>query len=76
LRDPRYVASADELEHPRHELLVDALGEVRTRARRYLQEPGDTAWHELVRALARCFGDSPSYELMRAVEIHSRTAPR
>jgi hypothetical protein len=74
MHEPYDVVSADELERVRAELLVEAIDDVHRRARRYVQEPGENAWHELVRALTRTYGDSATYELLRAVEIHSRTS--
>ena len=67
------VVSADQLDRARAALLIEALAEVRTRARRYIQEPKEGAWHDFVLALARAHGDA-TYELLRAVEIHSRTS--
>jgi hypothetical protein len=46
------------------------------RARRYVQEPGDAAGIELVDALRRAYGDEETYDLLRAVEIHSRISRR
>ena len=60
----------------RAELMAEAIAEVRVRARRYLQEPADDAWHDLVEALARTHGDSDAYDLLRAVEIHTRASKR
>ncbi|MBA2632167.1 MAG: hypothetical protein H0U86_04080 [Chloroflexi bacterium] len=72
--EPDYLVSADQLEKARAALLVEAMTAIHTRARRYLQEPGEGAWHDLVRALARAHGDSATYELLRAVEVHSRVS--
>ncbi len=58
------------------EWLLEAISEVRARARRYVQEPEDGAWYALVSALARAYGDSETYDLLRAVEIHSRVVRR
>jgi hypothetical protein len=55
-------------------LRTEALAEIGIRARRYVQEPGDAAWYDLIDALRRTHGDSEAYELLRAVEIHSRTS--
>ena len=66
------VESADELTGARAALLVETLAAIHTRAQRYLQEPEEGAWHDLVHALARAHGDGAAYELLRAVEIHSR----
>jgi hypothetical protein len=46
------------------------------RARRYVQEPGDATGIELVDALRRAYGDEETYDLLRAVEIHSRISRR
>ena len=54
------------------ELLAEAVANVGAQARRYVREPADCAWHDLVTALARTHGDSPAYDLLRAVEIHAR----
>ena len=64
------VTSADETARAR--LLLETLAAIHTRARRYLQEPEEAAWHDFVDALARAHGDSATYEVLRAVEIHSR----
>lgn len=74
MHEPYYVVSADQLERARGELLVEAMVEVHTRARRYIEEPAETTWHDLVHALTLMYGDSEAYELLRAVEIHSRTS--
>jgi hypothetical protein len=66
--------AADETEDTRLELLAEAVADVGARARRYMQEPAEGAWHDLVAALARTYGDSQAYDLLRAVEIHSRTS--
>jgi hypothetical protein len=60
----------------RAELMAEAMADVRARARRYIQEPADDAWHDLVEALARTHGDSEAYDLLRAVEIHTRVFKR
>ena len=73
---PLNVESADELTLARATLLLETLAAIHTRARRYLQEPEEGAWGDLVDALARAHGHSATYELLRAVEIHSRIAPR
>lgn len=67
---------ADDLDGARMQLLVEEMAEVRTRARRYIQEPAEAAWHDLVEALTRTYGDSDAYDILRAVEIHSRTRGR
>jgi len=63
-----------EMDSAKAELLVEAVAEVGTRARRYVQEPAEGAWHDFVAALARTHGDNETYDLLRAVEIHSRTS--
>ena len=77
-RDVREIAlvSADDSDRARAELLREAVAEVGTRARRYVQEPADAAWHDLLAALARTYGDSDTYDLLRAVEIHTRIGSR
>ena len=62
----------DGVDSARAELLAEAVAEVPTRALRYVQEPAEGAWHDFVEALARTYGDSETYDLLRAVEIHSR----
>lgn len=63
----------EEIERARADLLAEGIAQVRTRACRYVQEPAETAWHELVQALTRTYGDTETYDLLRAVEIHLRT---
>jgi hypothetical protein len=58
----------------RAQLLSEAMAEVGARARRYLQEPAEPAWHDLISALARTHGDSAAYDLLRAIEIRVRTS--
>jgi hypothetical protein len=72
--EPYDVVTADQLTKARAALLIEAMDEVRTRAQRYLQEPAEGAWLDLVAALARAHGDGATYELLRAVEIHSQIA--
>ncbi len=67
---------AREMERARAELLAETIAELGTRARRYMQEPADPAWHDLVEALRRICGDNATYDLLRALEIHSRTSVR
>jgi hypothetical protein len=74
MREATDVAAGDPVESPRAELLMEAIADIRVRAKRYVQEPGDAAWHDLVSALARTHGDSEAYDLLRAVEIHLRTS--
>jgi hypothetical protein len=64
---------SDETDRARAELLAEATAEVRARARRYVQEPAEAAWHDLVEALTRAYGDNETYDLLRAVAIHAQT---
>jgi hypothetical protein len=64
----------DDMAGVRAELLAAGIAQVRARAHRYVEKPGEAAWHELVEALTRTYGDSETYELLRAVEIHSRAS--
>jgi hypothetical protein len=78
MRGAREIALVwdDEMDTARAELLAEAFAGVGTRARRYVQEPAEAPWHDLVDALTRAYGDSEAYDLLRAVEIHSRTCVR
>jgi hypothetical protein len=76
MREAGDVTSGASAEAARGELLREALADVRVRATRYVQEPADDAWHDLVTALARTHGDSEAYDLLRAVEIRLRTSRR
>jgi hypothetical protein len=58
----------------RQELLGEAIAEVQTRVGQYLREPADSAWLDLIGALARAHGDSEAYDLLRAIEIHTRVS--
>ena len=69
-----FTPTSGETDVAQLELLAEAVAAVGARARRYVQEPADCAWHELVAALARTHGDGQAYDLLRAVEIHSRTS--
>ena len=60
----------------RAELTAEAVADVSVRARRYLQQPADDTWRDLVQALTRTHGDNDAYDLLRAVEIHTRTSRR
>ncbi len=60
----------------RAELLSEQVDEVRTRARRFVQEPAEDTWRDLVVALTRALGDSEAYDLLRAAEIHHRLRGR
>ena len=53
------------------ELLAEAVRDVSAQSRRYVQEPSEPAWYDLVRALSDVFGDADAYELLRAAEIHA-----
>lgn len=55
--------------------LAEANADVRTRAGCYVSEPADVAWHELVEALTRTYGDGVT-DLLRAVTIHFQTSRR
>jgi hypothetical protein len=68
------VAWASEMDRARAELLAGGIAEVRRRARRYVQKPSEAAWLDLVEVLTRTYGDGETYDLLRAVEIHSRTS--
>jgi hypothetical protein len=76
MREAGDVTSGASAEAARGDLLREALADVRVRATRYVQEPADDAWHDLVNALARTHGDSEAYDLLRAVEIRLRTSRR
>jgi hypothetical protein len=52
----------------------DHLAAVATQARRYLREPADGPWQEVVRALRQALGDSETYDLLHAIEIRFRTS--
>ncbi|MGH2483566.1 MAG: hypothetical protein ACRDE9_03810 [Candidatus Limnocylindria bacterium] len=43
-------------------------------ARRYLLEPGDGPWYDMVRTLREALGDDETYDLLRAIEIRFRTS--
>jgi hypothetical protein len=66
-------AWTSEMDRARAELFAEGVAQVRARAMRYVQEPADGAWDDLVQALVRTYGDSETYDLLRAVEIHCRT---
>ncbi len=55
------------------ELLADGVREVSAQSRRYVQDPSEPAWYDLVRALSNILGDADAYQLLRAAEIHSGT---
>lgn len=60
----------------RHEPLAEAMAEVQARVGGYLREPAESAWVDLIGALTRAHGDSEAYDLLRAIEIHTRVAGR
>jgi hypothetical protein len=70
------LVQTDPIGGARADLLAEAIADVRTRARCYLSEPADAAWNELVDALTRTYGDDETYDLLRAVTIHSQTSRR
>lgn len=67
---------ADQAGSFRLELLAEGLRDISAQTRRYVAEPSEAAWYELVRALSNVFGDADAYELLRAAEIHSDTRRR
>jgi hypothetical protein len=73
MREASDVTPGSPADATRAELLMEAMADLRVRATRYVQEPADDAWHDLVNALARTHGDSEAYDLLRAVEIRLRT---
>ena len=75
MHESREVADvrSNESDRAQAELFAEATAEVRARARRYVQEPAESAWHDLVEALTRAYGDSETYDLLRAVAIHAQT---
>jgi hypothetical protein len=66
----------DPLDAAHAELLAESIADVRTRARCYLREPAEASWQELLKALTRTYGDDETYDLLRAVTIHSQTSRR
>ena len=52
----------------------DAVPAVGIWARRYLLEPGDGPWYDIVRTLREALGDDETYDLLRAIEIRFRTS--
>jgi hypothetical protein len=67
---------ADQAEIFRLELLAEGLRAVTAQTRRYVREPSEPAWYDLVRALSNVLGDADAYELLRAADIHSAIARR
>jgi hypothetical protein len=51
----------------------DQLAAISVQARRFLLEPADAPWHEVVRALSEALGEDETYELLRAIQIRYRT---
>jgi hypothetical protein len=76
MREASDVTPTSPSDAARVELLLEAIADLNVRATRYVQEPADDAWHDLVMALARTHGDSQAYDLLRAVEIRLRTSRR
>lgn len=72
--ETREVARRTSMDAARVELLAEAMEEIQTRARRYIQEPADDGWHDLVRALTHAHGDTATYDLLHAIEIHVLTS--
>lgn len=72
MQQPPDIARGQRIELPQPETVAEALAEVRTRARRFVQEPAEAAWDDLVHALRRAYGDGDTYDLLHAVEIHCR----
>jgi hypothetical protein len=70
------VTSTANPDAARAELLMEAMAELHLRTTRYVQEPADEAWDDLVTALTRTHGDSDAYDLLRAIEIRVRTSRR
>jgi hypothetical protein len=70
MHEAREIVPTPQMDSARAELLAEAMVEVRTRVRCYVQEPADATWHNLLDALRRIHGDSETYDLLRAVEIH------
>ena len=55
------------------ERTTDRFVAIPIQARRYLLEPGDGPWHEVVRALSEAFGEDETDELLRAIKVRMRT---
>jgi len=72
--ETREIARRASMDAARAELLAEAIEDVHTRARRYIQEPADDGWHDLIRALTRAHGDTATYDLLHAIEIHVLTS--
>lgn len=68
----RFPGTADD--PARQQLLGEAIADVRVRVGRYILEPAESAWLDLIDALTRAHGPSEAYELLRAIEIHARVS--
>jgi hypothetical protein len=53
------------------ELLAEGVDDLAAQSRRYVREPSEPAWYDLVRSLSNVLGDADAYELLRATEIHA-----
>lgn len=73
--DPVFIRT-DGPELLRLQLLSEAVSALAAQAARYVSEPSDAAWFDLVRALTEALGDSDAYQLLRAVEIHAEIRRR
>jgi hypothetical protein len=76
MREAGGITTGDAGDAARAELLMEAMADLRSRASRYVREPADDAWNDLVLALARIHGDSEAYDLLRAIEIRLSTTRR
>jgi hypothetical protein len=76
MREAGGITKGDAGDAARAELLMEAMADLRSRASRYVREPADDAWNDLVLALARIHGDSEAYDLLRAIEIRLSTTRR
>ncbi|HEY7525551.1 MAG TPA: hypothetical protein VIA82_01785 [Candidatus Limnocylindria bacterium] len=59
-----------------HAVTIADVAPIEIQARRYLLEPGDAAWNDVVRALDGALGETEADDLLKAVEIRLRTAKR
>jgi hypothetical protein len=75
-RDEVIFIKPDEAESFRREWQAEALRDAMAQSRRYINEPSEAAWYELVRALSNVFGDAGAYDLLRATEIHTQLRDR
>lgn len=62
------------LTQPRTAVSNDQLAAIGAQARRFLLEPADAPWQEVLRALRAAFGDDQTDELLRAIQIRYRTS--